>query len=74
MLPKLISPIGGQVFSMESPLSTTTNASRPKDRSLGAYKAWIMDQRFAQENPRLSFTEAEWAAAWKEYWEEGSNY
>ena len=67
-------PIDGQVFSMESQLRIKTNASHPKDRSLEAYKAWIMQEPFAQETTRFSFSEAEWVAAWKEYWEEGSNY
>jgi len=67
-------PFDGQVFSTESPLRIKINTSRPKDRSLEAYKTWIMHKPFAQENTRFSFTEAEWVAAWKEYWDEGSNY
>lgn len=55
-------------------LQIETNVSHPRDRSLESYIAWIMGKRLSQGNTDTSFTEAEWIAAWKEYWEEGSNY
>jgi hypothetical protein len=33
-----------------------------------------MGARILHDHPETIFTEAEWVAAWKEYWEEGSNY
>ena len=59
---------------MEDQLNLETNVSYPKDKSLEAYMDWIMRQRLSRDNTETKFTEAEWAAAWKEYWEEGSNY
>jgi hypothetical protein len=63
-----------QVFSMESQLTIKTDASPPKDKSLEAYMTWIMDQRLSHNKMEMTFTKAEWAAAWKEFWKEGSNY
>ena len=51
-----------------------TNESYPKDRSLEAFKGWIMGRRLSRGETQTMFTEAEWVAAWREYWEEGSNY
>ena len=59
---------------MESQQILVTHASRPMDKSLEAYMAWIIGLRLAYGHRRAMFTKAEWAAAWKEYWEEGSNY
>jgi hypothetical protein len=59
---------------MERQLNTETYASRPRDKSLEAYIVWIMGERILHDHPETIFTEAEWIAAWKEYWEEGSNY
>ena len=64
------------VMTMENQYKETTNLSRPKDNSLEAYKVWILtaDHRLTQINTRMKFTEAEWVAGWREYWEEGANY
>ena len=49
--------------------------SRPKDNSLEAYKAWLMEiiKRLTKEGTEVRLTEDEWIASWKEYWEEKSH-
>ena len=49
--------------------------SRPKDRSLEAYKEWFMQivKRLTKEGTEIKLTEKEWIASWKEYWKENSN-
>lgn len=49
------------------------NVSRPNDKSLEAYTAWIIGLRLARGSAETIFTSVEWAAAWKEYWQEGAN-
>jgi len=46
--------------------------SYPKDKSVEAYKVWIMEiaQRLTTEKNKFQLTEAEWMASWKEYWKE----
>jgi hypothetical protein len=44
--------------------------SRPKDKSLEAYKAWIKEFTFrltGKNNPN-SMTEEQWVAGWKKFW------
>ena len=44
--------------------------SRPKDKSLEAYKAWIQEFTFrltGKNNPS-SMTEEQWVARWKQFW------
>lgn len=57
----------------KSKKSKTT--SRPKDRSLEAYKEWFMQivKRLTKEGTEIRLTEEEWIASWKEYWKENSN-
>jgi len=47
--------------------------SRPKDKSLEAYKAWIWElaKKLTTGKPELKWTEEEWIANWKEFWKEG---
>lgn len=52
-------------------MDTTTDRhySRPLDRSLAAYKAWIRRMVAAMGGSGQStMTEAEWEAAWREFW------
>jgi hypothetical protein len=45
--------------------------SRPKDRSLEAYKAWIKELAFKMTGKNdNSMTEADWEEAWKKFWGE----
>ena len=46
--------------------------SRPKDRSLEAYKAWIMEiaKRLTAAPTTVKWTEEEWIANWKKFWQE----
>lgn len=57
---------------MEDLKSKAVTVSRPKDTSLAAYKAWIMElcQRLTTKEICILFTEEEWIASWKAYWEE----
>jgi len=56
---------------MKSQLSEKGPLSRPKDRSLAAYKDWITDtaQRLTTEKSVIKLTEGEWIVNWKEFWE-----
>ncbi len=42
--------------------------SRPIDRSLEAYKAWIRSMVTALGGQDDDMTDAEWEAAWREFW------
>jgi hypothetical protein len=45
--------------------------SRPKDKSLEAFKAWIQGIRIqltGKEEDDGSMTEEKWIASWKEFW------
>jgi hypothetical protein len=48
--------------------------SRPKDKSLEAYKAWITEiaERLTTNRMGISWTEEEWIANWKKFWQERS--
>ena len=58
---------------MESRKDMETNGPHPEDKSLEAYMAWIVGRRLAHGGTEPVFTSVEWAAAWKEYWQEGAN-
>jgi len=64
---------------MNTQLQNRTTFSRPRDTSVEAYKAWIMEiaQRLTTAKEVIQFTENEWLTNWKEYWQEnpvrGSN-
>ena len=51
-----------------SPLVTT----RPKDKSLEAYKVWVREliRRFTTSDSDIQLTEREWRENWKGYWKE----
>jgi hypothetical protein len=59
---------------MERTLNKKVTLSRPKDKSVAAYKAWIMEiaRRLTTEHTAIKFTEAEWVANCKEFWTEKS--
>ena len=59
---------------MESTLNKRVAFSRPKDKSVHAYKSWIMEiaRRLTTEHTAIKLTEAEWAANCKEFWTEKS--
>jgi hypothetical protein len=46
--------------------------SRPKDESLEAYKAWMMEiaKRLTADNAPIQWTEEEWIENWKKFWQE----
>jgi hypothetical protein len=60
---------------MENKSNGKPTSTRPKDRSLEAYKAWVKDlvKRFTTQKDELNLSEKEWIESWKEYWEEKSN-
>ena len=51
------------------------NVSRPKDRSLEAYKAWIMElaKKITTGRATVKWTEEEWIAHWEKFWKERPN-
>ena len=57
---------------METQLNNKVTFSRPKDKSVEAYKAWIMEiaERLTTEKNKIRLTEAEWRLHWKDYWKE----
>lgn len=46
--------------------------SRPKDKSLEAYKAWVTEiaERLTTNKTGIRWTEEEWMANWKKFWRE----
>jgi hypothetical protein len=60
-----------KVRTMEDKPNNRLAPSRPKDKSLEAYKAWITElvSRLTTNN-EIQLTEQEWIAHWKEYWKE----
>lgn len=57
---------------MESTLNNRVTLSRPKDKSVEAYKTWIMEiaRRLTTEPNAINLTQAEWLAHCKEFWTE----
>ena len=57
---------------MESQPYISQTVSHPKDKSLEAYKAWVMEiaKRLTKDATNIKWTEEEWKANWKEYWKE----
>lgn len=60
---------------MENKSDKRVQVSQPKDRSLEAYKFWMVDiyKKFTTNQANIKLTEEDWIANWKEYWEENSN-
>jgi hypothetical protein len=59
---------------MEKKSNEKQTATRPKDKSFEAYKAWVKDlvERFTTSKHELDLTEKEWRESWQEYWKEKS--
>ena len=59
---------------MESTLNKRATFSRPKDKSVESYKAWIMEiaRRLTTEPNAIKLTQAEWMANCKEFWTDRS--
>jgi hypothetical protein len=59
---------------MEEQKNTRLAPTRPKDRSLKAYKVWMREliRRFTTWEGDMQLTEREWRESWQEYWKEHS--
>ena len=59
---------------MKSQRNEMETVSRPRDKSIEAYKVWTMEiaQRLVTEPTAIQLTEAEWITSWKEYWKENA--
>jgi hypothetical protein len=56
---------------MENKPYKSITVTTPKDRSLEAYKAWIMDiAKRLITGTEVRWTEEEWIANWEKYWKE----
>jgi hypothetical protein len=55
---------------MENKPFKSITVTRPQDRSLEAYKAWMMDlaKKLTTGSAELKWTEEEWITNWKKYW------
>ncbi len=42
--------------------------SQPKDKSLDAYKAWVIEIAKRLMKTELIMSEEEWIKSWKQYW------
>lgn len=52
----------------------TIFVSRPMNKSLGAYKAWMRKlAQQVQKDGEVKWTEEEWIANWKKFWKEKPN-
>jgi hypothetical protein len=57
---------------MNSQPADRASLTGPYDRSLDAYKTWILEiaRRLTTEHSTLKLTEEEWVMYWKEFWKE----
>jgi hypothetical protein len=57
---------------MEDIQSKPITLSHPKDTSLAAYKAWMLElcKRFTTKEICIVLSEEEWIASWQAYWKE----
>lgn len=57
---------------METQRNSKLRFSQPGDKSVEAYKAWIMEiaERLTTEKNKIELTEAEWRLYWRDYWKE----
>ena len=55
---------------MEDKPYKSITVSRPKDKSLEAYKAWMMElaERLTRAKTGIKWTEKEWIENWKKFW------
>lgn len=56
---------------MQTSESNGVTFSRPKDKSLEAYKAWMSEiaARLTTQKS-IKLTEAEWRKSWKDFWQQ----
>ena len=56
---------------MEDQLINNATISRPQDKSVEAYKTWIMEiaQRLTTGEFTVELTEIEWKQNWRDYWD-----
>ena len=56
---------------MEEKSNEKPTLSRPKDKSLEAYKDSIKElaRKFTTQEHEIDLTEKEWIESWEEYWE-----
>jgi sulfur relay (sulfurtransferase) DsrC/TusE family protein len=61
---------------MELRTSTRETLSRPKDRSLEAFKLWMTEiaERLTTQKEMIKLTDEEWKKNWKEFWQQKSNF
>jgi hypothetical protein len=61
-----------EVKTMNSETTKQVFSSHPRDKSLDAFKTWIIDiaRRLTTEKSTIEFTEAEWTAFWRDFWRE----
>ena len=57
---------------MNSQSVDKVTSSGPQDKSLQAFKAWIIEiaNRLTTNPSEIKLTEAEWNKYWKEFWSE----
>ena len=48
--------------------------SGPKDRSLEAYKTWMIEiaRRLTTQKTMIQLTEGDWRKSWRKYWQQNS--
>ena len=59
---------------METQPNNKVSFSQPVDKSVEAYKVWMMEiaERLTTGKNKIELTEAEWRLHWKDYWNEKS--
>jgi len=64
-----------KVSAMESKLNQHIVVTQPKDRSLEAYKVWVIEtaERLTKAEIGLQLTSQDWTINWQEYWQEQFN-
>lgn len=56
---------------MDDKTYKTIFVTRPTDRSLEAYKAWMRElAQKLEKNGEVKWTEEEWIANWKKFWKD----
>jgi hypothetical protein len=57
---------------MKNKLFKTISIARPKDKSLEAYKTWMLEiaSQLSTERTEIQWPEEQWTEKWKKYWEE----
>ena len=68
----IVTMIARRLSRLENKPYKRITIARPKNRSLEAYKAWMMDlsEQFTTEKTDIQWTEEEWIVKWKRFWKE----